>query len=322
MAKNKWTLEMLQKEALKYKTRGMFQKGNCSAYHAAYRIKALDEICAHMTSGRILWTDEELHEEALKYKTRKSFFKGSPAYGVAARRGILDKVCSHMKYARRQWTYEELANEALKYKTKGEFQKESPVAYKLAFDRNILDNICSHTKLVHEKWTKKKLAQEALKYKTRTEFQKKYCGAYVAALRKGILDEICKHMSVATNISVPEQSLFDIVKSMYPKAQKLTDRKVKIKNKPHICGFDLDIYIPELRKGIEFDGIYWHSEKGLRRSRDHWPKEDLRNYHQLKDSWFESKRIEVLHIKEEDWNKNKQICINKCMDFLKKEKGK
>ena len=47
-----------------------------------------------------------------------------------------------------------------------------------------------------------------------------------------------------------------------------------------------------------------------------WSDEDIRNYHEIKDSWFASNGIQILHIKEEDWIQDKEACIKKCLDFL------
>jgi hypothetical protein len=117
--------------------------------------------------------------------------------------------------------------------------------------------------------------------------------------------------------SLSERELFGVVKSIYPNAKKLRDRSVKISGKPHIGGFDLDIYVPELNLGIEYDGIWTHSVKGLKRGRKHWPDEDLKKYHGLKDDWFmSSKGIMVLHINEADWLLDKESCIKRCLDFL------
>lgn len=44
--------------------------------------------------------------------------------------------------------------------------------------------------------------------------------------------------------------------------------------------------------------------------------EDVINYHQIKDEYFKSKGIELLHIKEEDWMEDKQGCIERCVEFL------
>ena len=45
---NPWTEENCQKEALKYNTRSLFEKGNSGAYTKAVRQNWLDEICQYM----------------------------------------------------------------------------------------------------------------------------------------------------------------------------------------------------------------------------------------------------------------------------------
>lgn len=50
--KIKWTKSKLQKEALKYNTRGDFKKGSYNAYCAATRRGLISEICTHMTFVR------------------------------------------------------------------------------------------------------------------------------------------------------------------------------------------------------------------------------------------------------------------------------
>lgn len=80
----------------------------------------------------------------------------------------------------------------------------------------------------------------------------------------------------------------------------------------------VDIYIPELKLGVEFDGNYHHSFEYMRgcKKKVKWSDDDIRNYHEIKDTWFLTKGIAVLHIKEKDWLENKQACIQKCLDFL------
>ena len=126
------------------------------------------------------------------------------------------------------------------------------------------------------KWTLKKLEKQALKYDSRTEFYRNNPGAYSSAKKRGLLDQICQHINVNQNISGQEQALFNIIKNLYPKTQKFRETKINIQDKPYIHSFEIDIYIPELRKGIEFDGDYFHSEKGLIRSRPKWPKKKLK----------------------------------------------
>jgi hypothetical protein len=264
---------------------------------------------------KIKWTKELLHLEALKYNTRSELRANNPkAYKSIVRNKMYD-VFSHMLRRHKSWSNDDLYKEAQKYNSKIEFKTLSGSAYQTAKFRGILDIVCSNL-IQNNKWTLEKLKNEASKYKTRREFQTNSSPSYAAALRNGQLDQVCLHMEKSTNISVPEKALFDAIKKEYPKTQQLKDRKVSISNKPHIKGFDIDIYVPELRKGIEFDGDYWHSLEGLKRSRPTWSNEDLEIYHKLKDEHFKSKGIEILHIKEEDWLHSKEDCLKICLEFL------
>lgn len=117
--------------------------------------------------------------------------------------------------------------------------------------------------------------------------------------------------------SEAEKELFEKMKSYFPTAKKHRS-KVHIKNKSFIKRFEIDIFITELSKGIEFDGKYYHSFERMRKDKSKrlWSDDDIHNYHKIKDDWFASKGIRILHIKEEDWIKNKQACIDKCLAFL------
>ena len=58
---------------------------------------------------------------------------------------------------------------------------------------------------------------------------------------------------------------------------------------------ELDVYIPELKIGFEYNGIYWHSDKIIKD----------KNYHLKKKEYFKEKDIDVIFIDEYDWeNKN------------------
>jgi very-short-patch-repair endonuclease len=262
------------------------------------------------------WSFEIIHKEALKYQTRIQFQKGSTrAYRAAMRRGLLENVCSHMS-TDYWWTKEELHKEALKYKTRTEFQIKNGAAYQSARKGGLLNSICEHMEDVLTYWTLKMIQLEANKYSSREEFQKKARKAYSAAWRADLLDRVCSHMAPSHGSSLAERELFSLIKALYPNAKKLRDMKVKIKGKSHIHGFDIDILVGKL--GIEFDGRYHHSYEFMRADpkKAKWSDEDIRNYHQIKDAWFASKGIQILHIKEKDWDKDKQACIDKCLKFL------
>ena len=334
----KWCFEELREIALKYKTKGEFKKKNRRAYSAAIRRSDYNLIVIHMPkylnklgleSHRNKWSEEALSSEALKYIRRQDFCRGSRnAYFAAIARGtqFMDLICSHMTESKtKAWTDEELHEEALKYSTRGEFQKNSAGACKTARQRGIIDRICSHMpKHVDQsgennwafKWTEEMLQIEANKYERRVDFEEANPAAVQAARKRGILDKMCKEMKPSAGSSRAERELFNAIKSLYPNAKKLRDMKVNIPNKPYIHGFEIDILVGNL--GIEFDGMYHHSFRVMRADpkRSKWSDDDIRNYHELKDAWFSSKGIQILHIKEEDWKLDKQACIDKCLEFL------
>lgn len=315
----KLTKESIQQIALKHSTRISFKHKNPSAYQKATQLGILQEVCQHMTPSRVApRTVEDIQKEALKYNTRSEFQKKSKgAYLAAFKRGILDSICSHMvEPQNKPWTYDELKEEALKYSTKKDFRKANRQAYDAMHNRGWIKELCTHMVPIRRYWDKEQLKKEALKYTNRSDFAVKSAGAYNTAIRLKILEEVCLHMKVVGGISKPEEKLFNLIRQSYPKAQKLRDRKVSIPNKPHITGFEIDIYIPELRKGIEFNGTYWHSLQGLKRGRPNWPQDDLENYHLLKTEHFNKRGIQILTIDEKEWLQDPDACLEKIKTFL------
>jgi hypothetical protein len=319
-ARHSWTNEELDLAASEYLSRSEFEFKNPKAYSTALRRNLMDKICSHMRDPLTKpYTLEELKEEALKYKNRSDFAKKSGgAYNAAKKRDEFERIVSHMdKPSNEKYTLEELKEEALKYKSKGEFYRMSKNIYQVAVKRSDYNEICSHMLDAHVSWDIDSLRVEALNYNSRVKFQEKSKAAYIAAYRREVLDEICAHMEDIHIPSAPEIDLLETLKISYPKAQKFKELKIKIADRPYVNSFEIDIYVPELRKGIEFDGKYWHSEDGLKRSHPSWPEDGIKNYHQIKDNYFLSKGIKILHIKGEDWKNNREDCIQRCLDFLK-----
>jgi len=119
-------------------------------------------------------------------------------------------------------------------------------------------------------------------------------------------------------MSKAEAEIFDILKAIFLEIKKARF-KVNIPSKPFIKGFELDILNKENSKAIEYDGSYYHSYKHMRNQpkRDSWPDEDLMNYHLIKDSFFQKYYgIEVLHIKETDWNRDKDYSVKLATAWL------
>lgn len=119
-------------------------------------------------------------------------------------------------------------------------------------------------------------------------------------------------------ISKAEIELTDIIKVIIPEIKKARF-KVDISSRPYIKRFELDILNPKNNRAVEYDGSWTHSFECMRQSerKKNWPDEAIHNYHLVKDSFFlNRKEIEVLHIKEEDWNRDKQACIQLAISWL------
>ena len=96
-----WTKEALKKVALKYKTRGEFQKNDQNAYSSATKKGLIDEVCSHMVKSK-RWDLESVKVLAKKYKHRIDFKNEmNGAYQWARRNNKLDIVCKHMTYKKK-----------------------------------------------------------------------------------------------------------------------------------------------------------------------------------------------------------------------------
>lgn len=93
----------------------------------------------------------------------------------------------------------------------------------------------------------------------------------------------CKNC--ATIISKQHQQILDYVKNVYQGDVVVNDRSI-------LEGKELDIYIPEKNFGIEFDGLYWHSEK---------IKPNIKKINQTKSQIVQDKKINFLAIYEDEW---------------------
>lgn len=81
-------------------------------------------------------------------------------------------------------------------------------------------------------------------------------------------------------------------------------KNIEVNTRSIITPYEIDIYLPDYELGIEFNGIFWHSEL----NKD-------KNYHSIKRLKCNNKNIELLQIWEDDWKyKNdiiKSILLNR-----------
>ena len=100
---------------------------------------------------------------------------------------------------------------------------------------------------------------------------------------------------IGDNKSIKEKILLEYIKSIYSGEVISGYRNL----------LEIDIYLPELKIGIEFNGLYWHSNKF---------KES--NYHINKLNYFKSKGIDIKMIYEDDFDNNLYIIKSQINNWL------
>ena len=91
------------------------------------------------------------------------------------------------------------------------------------------------------------------------------------------------------SVSKEEKELVSFIHSIYDKQIIENDRSI-------LNGKELDIYLPDKKIAIEFNGLYWHNEL-------HKDK----NYHIDKYNQCLKKGIQLIQIWEDDWNNKNEI---------------
>ena len=79
-------------------------------------------------------------------------------------------------------------------------------------------------------------------------------------------------------------------------------------NRQILIGKEIDILIPSKMIGIEFDGLYFHSE---------WRGNKSHTYHRTKTDECLKQGYSLIHIFEDEFVKNKEIVLNKLKHILK-----
>ena len=87
----------------------------------------------------------------------------------------------------------------------------------------------------------------------------------------------------------------------------LNNIEIEHRNRKVLNGKEIDIYLPKYNLGIEFNGLYWHSEEN---GKD-------KDYHLAKLNECNRQGIELIQIFEDEWLNKREICES----ILKNEIG-
>ena len=103
---------------------------------------------------------------------------------------------------------------------------------------------------------------------------------------------------IATHISGLEIQLQQFITQNYKDDMEFNTKKI-------ISPYELDIYLPNNKIAIEFNGVFYHSEKCVES-----------DYHLKKTELCESKNIKLIHIYEDDWMYKNDIVKSRILNIL------
>ena len=122
------------------------------------------------------------------------------------------------------------------------------------------------------------------------------------------------YIDYSSTVSQPEKDIVEYLTSKGITNIVQSDRVI-------LDGKEIDIYLPDYKVGIEFNGDYWHSEIMRPNNKYHYDKSMLANskgiflYHIFSHEWFdEEKRIRILNHLDNILHLNENnIYARKCM---------
>ena len=119
---------------------------------------------------------------------------------------------------------------------------------------------------------------------------------------KGLI-KACPNCSTA-GTSTPEKEIVDYIKSIYSNTIIENDRSVipSIRNNKYFM--ELDIYLPDAKLAIEFNGSYWHTDESISK-RTNGVFKTAKEYHDYKLEKCNEKGIKLIFIEEQDYRNNK-----------------
>jgi hypothetical protein len=107
--------------------------------------------------------------------------------------------------------------------------------------------------------------------------------------------------------SLMEQELADFVKSVT--TERVFSREPE--NRRLLKNMEVDILIPSLKLGIEFDGLFYHSEKNGNKNM---------NYHIGKTDACRNAGYRLIHVFEDEWTHKREIVKSRLTGILTKRK--
>jgi very-short-patch-repair endonuclease len=227
-------------------------------------------LCLKIKRGKMpqrFWTNEDLAIEAKNFKTRIDFSRNSNgAYQAALRRNLMDEICTHM--VRNNWTLEMLTLEALKYPSRVAFKRGSPSGYVTACRLKIIDLVCAHCP---KKTTDKIIDIPTLMEEWHPTDNKDLDPSKISKGADIYIWWKCKKghewkatAANRTHKTNPTSCPYCNNQTSKNEIRILTELSsifTNVRHRVKVLGFEIDIFLPDLKVAIEYDGKHWHSQK-------------------------------------------------------------
>jgi hypothetical protein len=97
------------------------------------------------------------------------------------------------------------------------------------------------------------------------------------------------------NVSIKEKELYNFIKTIY--------NNDIIEN--YRDTYEIDVYLPKLKIGFEFNGLYWHSDKFIENDK-----------HLNKLNFFKNKQIKIIYIWEDEWDLKNELIKSQIKNWL------
>ena len=108
-------------------------------------------------------------------------------------------------------------------------------------------------------------------------------------IHKTMLNDRTRNQNTICTICNPISHGSDAQKQLYDYISVFYQGEIRF-NSRYSQKYEIDIFLPEMNIGFEFNGLWWHSSKYK-----------SRKYHQDKLDYFESRGIRIFYIWEDDW---------------------
>ena len=103
------------------------------------------------------------------------------------------------------------------------------------------------------------------------------------------------------NTSKSEMDIADFIES-------ISDTKLYKNDRNILGGREIDIYLPDLSIGIEYNGVFWHTEE-----------KKGKYFHLEKTEDCKKKGVKLIHIFEDEYKERKDVVLNKIKHLIKKD---